>query len=346
MLAHVANVIGAIEPNDSIERYVGMGVHVIQGAASFQDKNTVVAGDYEIKARRFIIASGSSPAIPVIPGVERTPYLTNQTVLSARRSFPHLIIIGAGPCGVEFAQAFRRLGCDVTLIEALEPLARDEDELKLVVLKRLAAEGVRIIDQARVERLDPLGGGASGVHVTFNREGRSYSVEGSHLLFATGRKPNTEGLNLEAANIKYDAKGVNVNSGLKTSNGRVYAIGDVIGQDQFTHMASHHARLVVKNALFRLPVKVRRETIPWVTFTDPELAHVGLNENEARKQHKNIRVLRWPYHDNDRAQCERLTEGFLKVGHDQRGANSRTRAWSAPRRANLFRCGAWPYKRI
>jgi pyruvate/2-oxoglutarate dehydrogenase complex dihydrolipoamide dehydrogenase (E3) component len=234
-------------------------------------------------------------------------------VLSVRKLFPHLIIIGAGPCGVEFAQAFRRLGCDVTLIEAAEPLARDEDELKLVVLRRLTAEGVRIIDQARVERLDPLGAATGGVHVTFNREGRSYSVDGSHLLFTTGRKPNLEGLNLEAANIKYDAKGITVNSGLKTSNGHVYAIGDVTGQDQFTHMASHHAQLVVKNALFRLPVKVRRETIPWVTFTDPELAHVGLGENEARKQHKNIRVLRWPYHDNDRAQCEGLTEGFLKV---------------------------------
>jgi pyruvate/2-oxoglutarate dehydrogenase complex dihydrolipoamide dehydrogenase (E3) component len=309
--SHVNDVIRAIEPNDSAERYQGLGVQVIQGAASFQDSRTVVAGGCEIRARRFVIATGSSPAVPAIPGVERTPFLTNETLLEAKMPFPHLLVVGGGPAGVEFAQAFRRLGSDVTLIEALDPLPREEGELKAVVLKQLAAEGVRIIDHARVERLDTTGAG--GVHVTFNRDERSYSIDGSHLLMTAGRKPNVDGLNLDAARIKYDTKGIRVNSKLKTSNRIVYAIGDVIGEDCFTHLASLHARLVIKNALFRLPVKVRRETMPWVTFTDPELAHVGLTEEEARKRYRNIRVLRWPYHENDRAQAERQTNGFLKA---------------------------------
>lgn len=311
VLSHVRNAIRAIEPNDSVERYQGLGVQVIQDAGHFQDKNTVFAGGAEIKARRFIIATGSSPAVPAIPGVERTPFMTNQTVLTHDKPFPHLLIVGGGPAGMEYAQAFRRLGCEVTLIEALEPLPRDEAELKAVVIRRLMAEGVRVIDHARVERMDPIGGG--GVHLTFNRDGRSYSVDGSHLLLAVGRKPNVDNLNLTAAKIKYDATGIRVNSSLKTSNSLVYAIGDVIGEDCFTHVASLHARMVVKNALFRLPVKVSRETIPWVTFTDPEMAHVGLTEEAARKRHKNIRVLRWPYQENDRAQAEGQTEGFLKV---------------------------------
>jgi pyruvate/2-oxoglutarate dehydrogenase complex dihydrolipoamide dehydrogenase (E3) component len=310
VLAHIDGVIASIEPNDSIERFTGMGVQVIQGSAHFTDRQTVTAGDFEIQARRFVIATGSAPAIPPIPGLERTPFLTSETALTAGSPFPHLLVIGAGPTGVEFAQAFRRLGSDVTLVEAAEPLPRDEEELKAVVLKRLVAEGVRLIDHARVERAEPLGG---GVHLTFAREGRSYSIDGSHLLLATGRKPRIDDLNLEAAGVKYDARGVSVNSSLKTSNGRIYAIGDVIGQEQFAHVASHHAGLVVRNALFRLPIKVRREMLPWVTFTDPELAHVGLSEEEARRRHRNIRVLRWPYHDNDRAQIERQAEGFLKV---------------------------------
>ncbi len=311
VLDHVHDVIASIAPNDSVERYTGMGVRVLAGEARFVDRHTAMVGDIEIKARRFIVATGSSPAIPPVPGLDSVPYLTNETIFNADSLPRHLIVIGGGPIGLELAQAHRRLGSEVTVIEALTPLARDDEELRAPVLQRLAAEGMRLLDQARMERVEPV---STGIRVVFAKNGQSYSLDGSHLLIAAGRRPNVEGLNLEAAGVKYDRDGIMVNSALKTSNRRVYAIGDVAGGPQFTHVAAYHASLVVKNALFRLPEKADHSNIPWVTFTDPELAHVGLTEEEAHKRFgAKINVLRWPYLENDRARAERRTEGFLKV---------------------------------
>jgi pyruvate/2-oxoglutarate dehydrogenase complex dihydrolipoamide dehydrogenase (E3) component len=215
------------------------------------------------------------------------------------------------------AQAHRRLGSQVTVIEALTPLARDDEEVREVVLRRLAEEGVRVLDKARLERAESFG---DGIRVMFAKDGQSYSLDGSHLLLAIGRRPSIESLNLEAAGIKHDRNGITVNSGLKTSNRRVYAIGDVAGGPQFTHVAGYHASIVVKNALFRLPVRADHSTIPWVTFTEPELAHVGLTEAAAREKYGNkINVMRWPYGENDRAQAERQTGGFLKVVTNRSG---------------------------
>ncbi|WP_088343337.1 MULTISPECIES: FAD-dependent oxidoreductase [Rhodomicrobium] len=311
VLAHVHEVIAAIAPNDSVERFTGLGVKVIQADAIFGDRYTVLAGGYEIRARRFVIATGSSPAVPPIPGLDSVPFYTNETIFEAPSLPRHLVIIGGGPIGLEMAQAHRRLGSDVTVIEALTPLAKDDEEVRGLVLKRLAEEGVRILDKARLERAEAFG---DGVRVQFAKGGQSYSLDGSHLLLAVGRRPNIETLNLAAAGIKSDRNGVVVNSKLKSSNRRVYAIGDVAGGPQFTHVANYHASLVIKNALFRLPARADHSTIPWVTFTDPELAHVGLTEAGAREKYgTRINVLRWPYHENDRAQAERQTEGFLKV---------------------------------
>jgi pyruvate/2-oxoglutarate dehydrogenase complex dihydrolipoamide dehydrogenase (E3) component len=311
VLNHVREVIAAIAPNDSVERFTGLGVRVILASAAFKDRSTVVAGDFEIKARRFVVAAGSSPAVPPIPGLDKVPFFTNETIFEATGPLPRLIIVGGGPIGLELAQAHRRLGSDVTVIEAVTPLAKDDEEVRDVVLRRLADEGVRILDKARLERVDPH---ANDIRVTFSKEGRSYSLDGSHLLIAVGRRPNLEGLNLEAAGIRHDRNGVTVNSGLKTSNRRVYAIGDIAGGPQFTHVANYHASIVVRNALFKLPSRADHSTIPWVTFTDPELAHVGLTEAGARTKYGDrINVLRWPYSENDRAQTERETEGFLKV---------------------------------
>jgi pyruvate/2-oxoglutarate dehydrogenase complex dihydrolipoamide dehydrogenase (E3) component len=227
------------------------------------------------------------------------------------------VIIGAGPVGLELAQAHRRLGSEVTVIEALTPLARDDEEVRGLVLRQLAEEGVRILDRARVERAESFGG---RIRVMFTKDGQSYSIDGTHLLLAVGRRPATDGLNLEAAGIKYDRNGIVVNSGLRTSNRRVYAIGDVAGGPPFTHVAGYHASIVIKNALFHLPSKVDHSTIPWVTFTEPEVAHVGLTEAGAREKHGNrINVLRWPYSENDRARAERQTGGFLKVITDRSG---------------------------
>ena len=311
VLQHVREVIAAIAPNDSVERFTGLGVKVILAEGAFRNRNTVSAGDFEIRARRFVIATGSVPAVPPIPGLDTVPFFTNETIFDAPGFLQHLIIIGGGPIGLEMAQAHRRLGSDVTVIEAAIPLARDDEEVRGVVLRRLAEEGVRILDKARLERAESFAG---GVRVTFAKDGQSYSLDGTHLLLAVGRRPMLDGLNLAAAGVKHDRNGIRVNSGLKTSNRRVYAIGDVSGGPQFTHVANYHASIVVKNALFRLPSRANHSTIPWVTFTDPELAHVGLTEAAAREKYgTRINVLRWPYHENDRAQTERETHGHIKV---------------------------------
>ena len=307
---HISHVIAAIAPNDSVERFEGLGVQVIQGTARFIDKATATVGDKEIKARRFVIATGSSPAVPPIPGLDHTPFFTNETIFSNQRKLDHLIVIGGGPIGMELAQAHLRLGSNVTVIEALKAMGNDDPELAAVVLKRLAAEGLRIIDGARIERVERT---AKGVRVTISTGAESTAIEGSDLLLAAGRKPNIEDLNLEVAGIAFDRRGIKVSSGLVTSNRRVFAIGDVTGGLQFTHVANYHAGIVVRRVLFRLPAKVRDDIIPWVTFTDPELAHVGLTEDLARTRYGRVGVLRWPFHENDRAQAERVTEGFVKV---------------------------------
>jgi pyruvate/2-oxoglutarate dehydrogenase complex dihydrolipoamide dehydrogenase (E3) component len=308
---HVHRVISAIAPVDSAERFAGLGVRVIQGQARFKDHWTVAVGDIEIRARRFVVATGSTPALPPIPGLDQGPYLTNETIFDLTVLPKHLVVIGAGPIGIELAQAFRRFGSDVTVCEAGQPLAKDDPECAAIVIDQLEREGVVIRGGVKVARVDHAG---STVKVTLEAAGEEETVEGTHLLVAAGRQPTTGGLDLEAGGIAYDRSGIVVNKTLKTSNKRVYAIGDVAaGQLQFTHAANYHAGLVIRNALFRLPVRVNNDVIPWVTYTEPELAQSGLSEAQARKRGIKIRILRWPYHDNDRAQAERETHGHIKV---------------------------------
>ena len=308
---HVHGVIAAIAPADSAQRFTGLGVRVIQGRARFKDHWTVSVGDIDIRARRFVVASGSTPAVPPISGLDQGPYLTNETVFGLTELPKHLIVIGAGPIGLELAQAFRRFGSDVTVLEQAAPLAKDDPECAAIVLDQLEREGVVIRSGVKVARVDHAGG---GVKVAIETSGNEETIEGTHLLVAIGRQPTTGGLDLEAGGIEYDRSGILVNKGLKTTNKRVYAIGDVAaGQLQFTHAANYHAGLVIRNALFRQPVRVNNDVIPWVIFTEPELAQTGLSEAEARKRGIKIRILRWPYHDNDRAQTERETHGHIKV---------------------------------
>jgi pyruvate/2-oxoglutarate dehydrogenase complex dihydrolipoamide dehydrogenase (E3) component len=312
---HVHEVIAAIEPNDSRERFAALGVRVIEGVARFRDAQTVTVsrscgGEIEIRARRFVIATGSSPALPPIPGLDGTAHLTNETVFDLTARPDHLIVIGAGPLGLELAQAFRRLGSAVTVLEAGQPLAREDPECAGVVLEALAREGVDIRTGAAVARVAAADG---QVTVVVCGDGGEETLRASHLLLATGRRANTDGLGLDAAGIDHDSAGIAVDKGLKTANKRVYAIGDVVGGAQFTHLANYHAGLVIRNALFRLPVRVNEDAVPRVTFTDPELAHVGLTEAQARGRGVDFRVLRWPYHENDRAQAERDTRGHIKI---------------------------------
>ncbi|MBN9262392.1 MAG: FAD-dependent oxidoreductase [Hyphomicrobium sp.] len=315
---HIKSVIAGIARNDSVERFTGMGVEVIHAAARFRDKSTVEAGDTLVKAFRFVIATGSSPDVPAIPGLDKVPYLTNESIFDLRQPVGHLVVIGGGSVGMELAQAYLRFGAQVTVLESLKALGRDDPELSDVVLKHVRAEGLVVREGVRVERVSGWPGAVQVMITT--PEGVAETVEGTHLLIAAGRRPNVQDLNLEAAGIKYDKRGIMVSSGLVTSNRRVFAIGDVIGGQQFTHVANYHAGIVFRRALFRLPAKVRSELIPWVTFTDPELAQVGLTEDQARQKHGTIQVFRWPYHENDRAQAERATEGFVKVITDRKGA--------------------------
>jgi pyruvate/2-oxoglutarate dehydrogenase complex dihydrolipoamide dehydrogenase (E3) component len=311
---HVQNVIAAIGPNDSAQRFTGLGVRIIKTEARFLNRNTVAAGDFEIKARRFVIATGSRAAVPPIRGLEATPFFTNETIFDLAELPGHLIVIGAGPIGIELAQAFRRLGSAVTVLETAQPLAKDDPECAAVVLEQLAREGVVIRAGVTVARVQ---GRAGNIEVTVGDGGEV--VAGSHLLVATGRTPVLESLNLEAAGIEQDRHGVVVNDNLKTTNKRVYAIGDAAGRAQFTHAANYHAGIVIRNALFRLPAKANADAIPWVTYTEPELAQTGLIEAQARERGHAIRILRWPYHDNDRAQTERETHGHIKIVVTKRG---------------------------
>lgn len=315
---HVHGVIAAIAPNDSKARFTGLGVRVIEGAARFTDPDTVAVGDaFEIKARRVVIATGSAPSVPPIPGLDRVAFLTNESIFGLTACPEHLIVLGAGPIGLELAQAFRRLGAAVTVLEAQEPLAREDPECARIVLEQLAEEGVVIQSGVSVARVEAAG---SGVAMVLGGAAGEQRIAGSHLLIATGRQPNVDGLALDAAGIAYSPAGIVVDRRLRTNNRRVYAIGDVVaGAQRFTHLANYHAGLVIRNALFRLPVKAVDGGIPRVTFTDPELAHVGLTESEARCDHKTIRVLRWPLSENDRAQAERQTRGHIKVITDKRG---------------------------
>jgi pyruvate/2-oxoglutarate dehydrogenase complex dihydrolipoamide dehydrogenase (E3) component len=315
---HIAAVIAGIAPNDSVERFTAMGVRVIQAAARFADAGTVTAGGVAVRARRFVIATGSVPALPPVPGLDRVPFLTNETVFDLAERPAHLVVLGGGPIGVEIAQAHRRLGAAVTILEAgPRLLPRDDPELAGLVEAALREEGVAIRTGVTVERVQP---GPQGIAAILPG---GEQVGGSHLLVATGRLPVTAGLGLEAAGIAADRSGIVVDASLRTANRRVYAIGDCAGGAagalRFTHVANHQAGLVIRNALFRLPVRFDAAAIPRVTYTDPELAAVGLSEEEAKARHRTIRVLRSSVAENDRARAERTTRGLVKAVVTPRG---------------------------
>jgi pyruvate/2-oxoglutarate dehydrogenase complex dihydrolipoamide dehydrogenase (E3) component len=308
----VQRAIAAIAPHDSQERFEKLGVTVVRAAARFIDDRSLEAAGARYTARRMVIATGSSPALPPVPGLADVPYLTNETLFGNETLPAHLLVLGAGPIGLEMAQAHRRLGSAVTVIEARLPLAQDDPELTAVVLERLAAEGVDILANRAAEGVTH---DAHGFRIALQGGGE---VAGSHLLVAAGRRPNVDGLGLEAAGIAFSAKGISVDRGLRTSNRRVYAVGDVAG-GRFTHEAGYQAGIVIRNALFGLPVTART-SMPHVTYTDPELAQAGMTEAEARARHGGrVRLLRWPFAGNDRAQAEGRTDGLVKIVTGPRG---------------------------
>ncbi|MCV2892884.1 dihydrolipoyl dehydrogenase family protein [Lentibacter sp. XHP0401] len=305
---HVRAVINTIAPHDSVERFEGLGVRVIEAYGTFTGAETVQAGDYEISARRIVIATGSSPLVPPIPGLESVPYETNETIFELRERPERLLIIGGGPIGMEMAQAHQRLGSQVTVIEGAKALGKDDPEAATVLIERLRNEGIVIEEDALAAEIR----GEAGAIEVEAKDGRIF--KGTHLLMAVGRKANTDKLNLEAAGIEPTKTGIKVDASLKTTNRRVYAIGDVAGGMQFTHVAGYHAGIVIRSALFGLPAKAKHSHIPWATYTAPELAQVGLTEAGARAQHGDkLEVVRFEYAGNDRAIAEGQTTGFIKV---------------------------------
>ncbi len=305
---HVAKVIATIAPVDSQERFEGLGVRVIRAWARFTGPDRVEAGGHIVKARRFVIATGSRPFVPPIPGAETVPYLTNETIFALRERPAHLIVIGGGPIGIEMAQAHNRLGCRVTVVEGAKALGRDDPEMAALVLEKLRAEGVEIVEDAPVTALS---GQLGDITVTL-KDGRT--VQGSHLLMAVGRRVDLDGLNLDSAGVRHNRKGVTVGPDLRSTNRRVYAVGDAAGGLQFTHVAGYHAGIVIRQIVLGLPARATMRHIPWVTYADPELAQVGMTEAEARRAHgPALSVLRQDFHHNDRAQAEGKAQGLLKV---------------------------------
>lgn len=305
---HVGRVIAAIAPHDSQARFERLGVRVIRDWAQFTGPAEVQAGSITIRARRFVIATGSGPLVPPIPGLDTVPCLTNETIFDLREAPGHLLIIGGGPIGLEMAQAHRRLGCKVTVVEGARALGRDDPDAAAIVLARLRAEGIEIVEGAAVERV----GGRPGA-IEVQTAGGTVFV-GTHLLVAVGRKPALDRLNLAAAGIATTRAGVETDARLRSSNRRVHAIGDVAGRGQFTHVAGYQAGVILRALLFALPSTARADHIPHVTYTDPELAQVGLTEAAARERHgAKLQVVRLGFDANDRALAEGKTEGLIKV---------------------------------
>ncbi|MBY6084640.1 dihydrolipoyl dehydrogenase family protein [Ruegeria arenilitoris] len=305
---HVRDVIAQIEPMDSQERFEGFGVRVIRDWGTFLSPTQVQAGDFVITPRRVVLATGSSPLVPPIPGLDGVPFETNETIFDLRDKPDHLLIIGGGPIGMEMAQAHVRLGCKVTVIEGARALGKDDPEAAAVVLEALRAEGVEILEHVMVARVR----GKAGAVEVVTEDGVVHA--GTHLLLAVGRKANTDRLNLQAAGIDRTHTGIKVDDSLRTTNRKVYAIGDVAGGLQFTHVAGYHAGVIIRSALFGLRSKTKTAHIPWATYTDPELAQVGLTEAQARDRHGDrVEIARFDYAHNDRAVAERKTTGFIKV---------------------------------
>jgi pyruvate/2-oxoglutarate dehydrogenase complex dihydrolipoamide dehydrogenase (E3) component len=313
---HVKGVIAAIAPHDSQERFERLGVKVIRAAARFVGAREVEAGAARVRARRCVVATGSSPAVPPLPGLADVPYLTNETIFDLTERPMHLVVLGGGPIGCELAQAHRRLGAHVTILARSSILPKDDPTAVEVVRQRLVSEGVDVREHVEITAVERAG---NGIAVSFAEAGFGQRVTASDLLVAAGRRPNVQDLGLEAAGIEFGARGIMVDARLRTTNRRVFAIGDVAGGYQFTHMAAYHAGIVIRNALFRLPAKVDYRAVPWVTYTEPELAQVGLREQMAQARGLEVKAWCWPFAENDRAQAERETGGFVKAVTDRRG---------------------------
>ncbi|ADE39567.1 dihydrolipoyl dehydrogenase family protein [Candidatus Puniceispirillum marinum] len=319
---YVDTVIGTIAPHDSVARFTSLGVTVISEFARFKTAHIVVSDTYEVTAKYIVIATGSTASVPPISGLDSVPYYTNETIFTDHDKPDHLVIIGGGPIGIEMAQAHCRLGVKVTIIEALAVMARDDQELVSILKNQLINEGVTIIEGAGVTKITQTTNSVAQNNENINVQLADGQVlHASHLLVAAGRRPALERLDLDAAGIKHNRAGIITDERLRANKKHIFAIGDVAGRQQFTHIAGYHAGIVIRNILFKLPAKIDDKAIPWVTYCDPELAHVGLTTDEAHARFgaDRIRVLKAPLSGNDRAIAESRTEGMVKVITHKKG---------------------------
>ena len=325
---HIKQVIASIAPHDSVERFTSLGVRVIQERARFVAKRTLKAGKHTVRARYIVIATGSSPMVPPIPGLDKCAYFTNETIFDNKTLPRHLLVIGGGPIGLEMAQAHAKLGAKVSVADMGPILPRDDPELTEIIRKRLLGMGIALYEHIQIESVQ---GNTRGVTLKLKKgggkDGKGHkgdtpqNLSGSHLLVAAGRRANVRDLDLDKAGIRWSPRGVEVNARLQTADKRVYAIGDVASPYQFTHVAAYHAGMVIRSILFKMPAKVNYRALPWVTYTDPEMANCGLSYADAAKQYHadNLRVLTVPFAENDRARAERINEGIIKVIVTKRG---------------------------
>ncbi len=310
----VAQVIDSLAPRDSVARLEAMGIEVVKAEARFTDRQTVAAGDLTIRARRFIVATGTRPVVPVIPGLDGVAYFTTETIFDNTRKLTHLAVIGAGPLGLELAQAYARLGSQVTVIESGTPLPGADPELAAVALQRLREEGVDIRAGTTVEEIQAR---SQGIGVRIRSGDREELLDVSHILAAAGRTADHDALELRAAGIRFrrdDPRSLDLTAGRRTTNRRVYVVGGAAGSAHRGHLPAIEARMAIRAALFGLPLTADAMLAPSITFTDPEIAEVGLTEAEARSRHgERFRVLRASFADNDRARATRQTYGLAKL---------------------------------
>jgi len=314
VLAHVRAVIADVYEEESPEALRADGIDVFLGSPRFLDPYTISVGETEFTARRFLLATGAHPFIPPIDGLDSVEYLTYETIWNLQAMPEHLLVVGAGPVGCEMAQAFRRLGAEVTMIVSRDRvLPRDEPAASDVLASVFTREGIVLHWNARAES-------ASQQRDSIHLMAGGKELMGDALLLAAGRRPNVEGLDLERAGVTHSEKGIQVDDNLRTSQKHIYAAGDCVGSYQFTHYAGWQAAMAVRNALLPGTSKGVTDRVPWTTFTDPEVARIGMSEAQARDQFgKAVRTCDWPMEKVDRARAEGDTAGFMKLVHHQDG---------------------------
>lgn len=312
----IQSVIDTIQVHDSEERFCGLGVEVVFGEAAFVDDHVVEFGGRRVSAKFWVLATGSEPVCPPVQGLEETGYLTNMDLFNLEKLPKSLVVMGGGPIGCEMAQAFSRLGSDVCILQRnCQVLSVEDEDMAAVVQGALIGEGIDLELCANTQKVRRV---ADGVEVTYERDGTIHVINAEQLLVAAGRKPSIQQLKLENAGVDYDTRGVNVDSRLRTSQKHIFAAGDVIGKHKFTHAAGYEGGIVISNAVFRLPRKADYTWLPWCTYTEPELASVGMNEKAAKKAGLEYTVWKEDFADNDRALAENAPDGMIKMILDKR----------------------------